>query len=217
MYQFVTGPLAWVSFGIFFFGMFYRIVSLVYLKRKKDKVVFNHFNLGCSFNSILHGLFPFGNRSMREKPVTPFVILAFQICLPITPIFLSAHNIILKERWGLSYWTLSDAATDVLTVTMIVCGVFLILRRIRLHDVRIITTAYDCLLLLIALAPFVTGFIAYHQFSDYRFWLIVHIICGELLLIAVPFTRLSHMLLFFLTKDHLVASEMGKRRGVLTR
>ena len=68
MYQFVTGPLAWISFGIFIVGMIYKIISLIRLTRKKDKVVFNHFSLGWSVNSIIHWLVPFGSRSMREKP-----------------------------------------------------------------------------------------------------------------------------------------------------
>ncbi len=90
--------------------------------------------------------------------------------------------------------------------------VFYVLRRIALPDVRLITTAYDYLLLAIVAAPFITGFLAYHQFSGYQFWVIVHVLSGEIMLIAIPFTKLSHMLLFFLTRAH-IGSEMGQRRG----
>ncbi len=215
MYQFVTGPLAWLAFGIFFGGMIYRVVSIVKLAQEKDKVVFNHLDLKWSLNSIFRWLVPFGSRSMREKPVISIVAFIFHICLLITPVFLVAHNIILKERWGVSLWTISESTADILTIILIACVVFYILRRIALPDVRLITTAYDYLLLAIVAAPFITGFLAYHQFSSYQFWIIVHVLSGEIMLIAIPFTKLSHMLLFFLTRAH-IGSEMGQRRGAAT-
>ncbi len=215
MYQFVTGPLAWLTFGIFFGGMIYRVVSMVKLTQKKDKVVFNHLDLKWSLNSIFRWLVPFGSRSMREKPVLTVVAFLFHLCLLITPVFLVAHNVIMKERWGVSFWTISENTTDILTIILIACVVFYVLRRIALPDVRLITTAYDYLLLAIVAAPFITGFLAYHQFSGYQFWVIVHVLSGEIMLMAVPFTKLSHMLLFFLTRAH-IGSEMGQRRGAAT-
>ncbi len=215
MYQFATGPLAWLAFGIFFGGMIYRVVSIVKLAQAKDKVVFNHLDLNWSLKSIFRWLVPFGSRSMREKPVLTVVAFLFHLCLLITPVFLVAHNVIMKERWGVSFWTISENTADILTIILIACVVFYILRRIALPDVRLITTAYDYLLLAIVAAPFITGFLAYHQFSSYQFWIIVHVLSGEIMLIAIPFTKLSHMLLFFLTRAH-IGSEMGQRRGAAT-
>jgi len=215
MYQFVTGPLAWLTFIIFFGGMTYRVVSIVKLAQAKDKVVFNHLDLSWSLNSIFRWLVPFGSRSMREKPVLTVVAFIFHLCLLITPVFLVAHNVIMKERWGVSFWTISENTADILTIILIACVFFYILRRIALPDVRLITTAYDYLLLAIVAAPFITGFLAYHQFSGYQFWVIVHVLSGEIMLIAIPFTKLSHMLLFFLTRAH-IGSEMGQRRGAAT-
>jgi nitrate reductase gamma subunit len=215
MYQFVTGPLAWIAFGIFLVGMIIKVVSLFYLARKKDKVVFNHFSWRWSLKSIVFWLIPFGSRSMREKPVFTAISFAFHICLLTSPIFLLAHNLILEERWGIRFWSLPETVTDVMTVVVIVTVVFLILRRISLPDVRIVTTLYDYLLLTITVTPFITGFIAYHQFPNYKFWLIVHIVSGEIMLISIPFTRLSHIFLFFMTRAH-IGSEMGQRRGALT-
>ncbi len=215
MYQFVTGQLAWIAFGIFFIGMIVKVVSLFYLTRKKDKVVFNHFSWKWSLNSIIRWLIPFGSRSMREKPAFTVTTYFFHICLLITPIFLTAHNILLEERWGISFWTLSETSADIMTIVVIFTVILLVLRRIALPDVRVVTTAYDYLLLAITAAPFITGFLAYHQFSNYKFWIIVHIISGEIMLIAIPFTRLSHIALFFMTRAH-IGSEMGQRRGAVT-
>lgn len=214
-YQFVTGPLAWASFMIFFAGMLIKIVSLVSLARKKDKVIFDHFSWKWSIKSIIMWFIPFGSRSMREKPMFTVVSFVFHTGLVFTPIFLLAHNILLKERWGISLYTISDSTADLMTILVILGAIFIVLRRIALPDVRILTSVKCLMILAITVTPFITGFIAFHQFSNYNFWLIVHIISGEIMLISIPFTRLSHIFLFFMTKAHL-ASEFGTRRKCLS-
>ena len=130
----------------------------------------------------------------------------------MTPVFLLAHNIILKERWGFSLPTIPESVADFLTIAVMVAAVFLILRRLALSEVRILTTAYDYLVLGIATAPFVTGFIAHHLSSDSSVWTIVHIICGEIMLVAIPFTKLSHFVLFFMSRGQL-GMDYGIKRG----
>ena len=118
----------------------------------------------------------------------------------------------MKERWGFRLWTLPESIADVLTVAVILAAVFLVLRRIALSEVRILTTTYDYLVLAIAAAPFVTGFIAHHVASGSSVWTIAHIICGEIMLIAIPFTKLSHFVLFFMSRGQL-GMDYGIKRG----
>jgi hypothetical protein len=127
---------------------------------------------------------------------TTVLVFAFHIALLLTPVFLRAHNILLQERWGVSLWSLPEGLSDILTIVVIMAALFLLLRRVAYPEVRILTTAYDYLLLIIAVAPFVTGFMAYHQVADYNFWLIAHILSGEVWLIAVPLTKLFHFMRF---------------------
>jgi nitrate reductase gamma subunit len=107
---------------------------------------------------------------------------------------------------------LPEGVADGLTITVMVACVFLILRRIGLPEVRILTTAYDYILLVITVAPFVTGYLASHQYAGYQFWLILHILCGELFLVAIPFTKLSHFVLFFCSRAQL-GMDFGIKRG----
>ena len=99
-----------------------------------------------------------------------------------------------------------------MTIGVILSAAFIILRRIALPEVRILTSVYDFLILIIAVAPFITGFLAYHEAPAYNFWLIAHILSGELMLIAIPFTKLSHFLLFFLSRAQL-GMDFGIKRG----
>lgn len=216
MYEFITGPLLWISFAIFFVGCIARIIWYVRgLNWQMDRVAYTYhkvYGLKGAVRSVVSWLFPFATRSWRNKPAMTLLFFVFHVGVLVTPIFLLAHNMILKERWGFSLWTLSETAADIMTIAVIVSAVFLVLRRIALPEVRILTTAYDYLLIAITVAPFITGFVASHEPGHYQFWLILHILCGEILLIAVPFTKLSHLVLFFCSRVQL-GMDYGIKRG----
>jgi len=216
MYEFVTGPLAWISFGIFFIGLIVRAVWYIRgLDWKLDRVTYGEntsYGVRGGIRSIFYWLVPFGTHGWRNNPWFTFLVFVLHIGLLITPVFLLGHNILLRERWGFSFPTMPEALADVFTLAVIIAGFFLVLRRIALPEVRIITTAYDYLLLAIALAPFVTGFVAHYSTAAASAWLIAHILCGEILLIAIPLTKLSHFIMFFLTRFQL-GMDYGIKRG----
>jgi len=120
--------------------------------------------------------------------------------------------VLLLERWGFSLPTLPEGLADGMTLAVIVAAVFIILRRIALPEVRILTKPYDFLVLAIAVAPFLTGFLAYNQMGSYDFWIVAHVLSGEIMLVAIPFTKLSHFLLFFLSRAQL-GMDFGIKRG----
>lgn len=216
MYELVTGPLAWLSFGIFFFGLLYRLVWYIRgLNWQMDRVTYNQ-NVGYGVKGALRSIFfwmvPFGTHSWRFYPVFTILVFTFHICLLATPIFLMGHNVLLLERWGFSLPTLPEGVADVMTIGVIVAALFILLRRIALPEVRILTKPNDFLVLAIAVAPFLTGFIAFHQIGNYDFWIVVHVLCGEIMLVAIPFTKLSHFLLFFLSRAQL-GMDYGVKRG----
>jgi len=99
-----------------------------------------------------------------------------------------------------------------MTVIVILAAIFFLVRRLVLSEVRYVTFPSDYALLAIALAPFLTGFLAYHQWLPYKTILILHILSGEIMLIAIPFTRLSHMLYFVFTRAYM-GSEFGAVRN----
>jgi len=98
-----------------------------------------------------------------------------------------------------------------MTLIVIACCVFFLVRRLVSPEVKFVTDASDFVILAIVAAPFVTGFLAYHQWFAYRFFMILHILSGEIMLAAIPFTRLSHMLFSPFTRAYM-GSEFGKIR-----
>ncbi|MCD6319267.1 MAG: nitrate reductase [Candidatus Desulfofervidaceae bacterium] len=213
MYEFVRGPLLWISFIVFIGGSLFRLLYMAMLAKKKDHTVYTYMSLKYGLRSILHWIIPFGSINMRQRPAFTIFSFAFHICLLFTPIFLLAHNVLWYESWGISWWTIPDWLADIMTVVVIIAGVFFFLRRRLRPEVRYVTSASDYALLIIAVAPFITGFLAYHQWLPYKAMLILHILAGEIMLMVIPFTRLDHMFFFWFTRAYM-GSEFGAVRHV---
>jgi nitrate reductase gamma subunit len=219
-YNFITGPLLWLSFGIFFIGLLVRIVNYVRgLDWQADRVAYRaHLGLGIkgALQSIVHWLVPFWSVGWRAKPLYTIIFFVFHIGLVVTPLFLEGHMVILKERWGVSWPTIPMGLADTLTIGVMVSAVCIAIRRIALPEVRIVTTFYDYFLLLITVAPFASGFLTVYQapnpWAIKDFWLYAHILSGEFLLMAIPFTKLFHVVGYFLSRGQL-GMDFGIKRG----
>ena len=212
MYNFLTGPALWATFIIFGGGLLLRIVWLYRLSRKKDQVVYNHASFAWGVKSIFYWMLPWGSASMRLQPVFTLMVFVFHVTLLAVPLFFYTHNILWDEAFGISLWSMPNLWADVMSVTLIASIMYLIIRRIVRSEVRILTGAWDYILLGITALPFLTGFLAYHQLGPYEPIMIAHVLTAELLLILIPFTKLGHMILFFFTRA-FIGFEMGGRRG----
>ncbi len=212
IYQFLTGPALWTTFTFFIGGLIIRIVYLFRLSQKKDRVIYNHAAFSWGMKSIFIWLVPFGSASMRQQPAFTIMVFLFHATLLAVPLFLNAHNVLWDEAFGVSLWSIPDSWADILTLLFLGSALFLVIRRIVRREVRILTDPWDYVLLGLTVLPFLTGFLAYHQFGPYELLLILHILCSEILLVLIPFTKLGHMVLFFFTRA-FIGFEMGGRRG----
>jgi nitrate reductase gamma subunit len=211
VYEFVSGPLAWVAFALFLGGCLYRLISLIVLAYKKEQFIFTYMSFPYSMRSILRWITPFATENWRKHPVLTIVTFAFHISLVIAPIFLLSHIILWEEAWNLRWPALPDGLADVMTVIVVAGCIFFLIRRLTQPEVQFVTSASDYVILAIVAAPFVTGFLAYHQWFAYPYMVIAHILAGEVMLVAIPFTRLSHMVFSPLTRAYM-GSEFGKVR-----
>ncbi len=88
-----------------------------------------------------------------------------------------------------------------MTIIVIVTCIFFFLRRIFAPEVKFVTFSSDYLILAISFLPFLTGFLAYHQWLlPHKAMVNLHILFGEIMLIAIPFTRLGSYVLFLFNK-----------------
>jgi nitrate reductase gamma subunit len=211
IYDFISGPLVWAAFGVFILGCVYRVVQLLWLVNKKEKFIFSYMSVKYSLRSTLHWLVPLGTQGWKANPVLTIITFVFHISLFIVPIFLLSHITLVDEAWNMRWAALPDPAADVLTLVIILCCVFFLIRRLIAAEVKFVTSISDYVLLSVVAAPFITGFIAYHQWIAYQWFFILHILSGEIMLMAIPFTRLSHMVIAPFTRAYM-GSEFGAVR-----
>ena len=210
-YSFLTGPMVWIAFIVFIGGSLYRLIQLITLANQKEKFIFSYMSWKYSLRSILRWITPFGTTNMRKHPAMTIVTFAFHICLLLTPIFLLSHIVLWDEAWNISWWALPDGAADVMTLIVVGGCLFFLVRRLKLPEVKFLTSVSDYVILAIVAMPFITGFVAYHQWFNYPFFMVLHVLSGEIMLMAIPFTRLSHMLFSPLTRAYM-GSEFGSVR-----
>ena len=209
--NFIMGPMVWISFLIFFVGVIFRLYRMFQLINKTEKFIFTYMSLKYSLRSIFAWLTPFLPRSTRQSPVFWSVSYIFHLLLFIAPIFLLSHITLLEESMQWSWFAFSDSVADIMTIIVIAALIFFIIRRFVVPEVKFLTGISDFVFILIVALPFVTGFLAYHQFFAYKYMVIAHVLSGELMLILIPFTRFFHMFMAPFTRAY-IGSEFGSVR-----
>ncbi len=212
IYDFVSGPLAWAAFIVFVAGSLYRLIEMINLVNKKERFIYSYMSWKYSLRSILRWMIPMGTEGWKSNSALTIVTFVFHICLILVPVFLLSHIILWDESWDISWCSLPDPVADIMCVIVILCCVFFLIRRITSPEVQYVTSVSDYIMLAMVAAPFITGFFAYHQWFEYQVFVILHIISGEIMLMAIPFTRLSHMLYSPFTRAYM-GSEFGGVRN----
>lgn len=212
IYDVLLSRGTWIAFIVCIVGLFVRCIYLYALSLERDRVFYNHFSPFWAFKSILTWLVPFGSRGWRQQPLFSIAFFVFHVTFIAVPLFLSAHNVLWENAWGVSLPSLKDTFADGLTLAFMLSALVLLGRRLLRPEVRFLTTWWDYILLILCSIPFVTGFLAYHHIGPYRPIMVLHLLSGELLLVIIPFTKLAHVILYFFTRA-FIGVEMGARRG----
>lgn len=200
MYDFIRGPMVWISIAIFFGGIIWQVFRFLALSRTVDEPKLKRpaelakEDPPAGAGGLLYAL---KLSIFKTSPGMIIVTSVFHLCLIVVPLFLLGHNILIERAIGFSLFSFSEKISDTLTVIFLLCGLYFLYRRLFVERVRIITSGTDFLMLLLATAPFITGFLAYHQIFDYKLMIVLHILAGEAMLILAPFTKFVHMVFFF--------------------
>ncbi|MBW2603403.1 MAG: hypothetical protein JRE28_03660 [Deltaproteobacteria bacterium] len=212
IYNLARGPLVWISLAVCIVGTIVRtihVISLTKVEKRNIRIqpmgsVKQKPHRNFSLKDVARFFSNLKLTIIGTSPSTIVVSCIFHICLVITPFFLLAHNILIKEAIGFSLFSISERFTNNLTFIFLVCATYFLIRRIFLPRLRAISSAYDYIILFISTAPFLTGFIAYYQVLDYKTFIILHMLTGELMLMAIPFTKIYHMVFFFIGRFVLI-------------
>jgi nitrate reductase gamma subunit len=218
MHNFIEGPLVSIAFVVFVLGLIFQFFQFFKLTKKKEWIyppveVKREKKTAGKWAALC--LASLNGTLWKTDPLMTIATSVFHVFLILVPVFLLGHNILLSQSWGLNLWSLPESVADILTLVVLICVAFFLGRRLFLSRVRVITSLYDYVVLLIALAPFLTGYFAYHQWFHYESVMTVHILSGEIMLMTIPFTKLGHMLFFFLYR-FFIGNEYSFARGERT-
>ncbi len=213
LYNLATGPLLWAVFAVFIAGSVWRVGSMISIARKKEMNVVAYMSASYSLRSIFRWLTPFATLGWRENPGMTVATFLFHISLFLLLLFAPGHAVMWDYNFGLGIWSLPEGVADVLTIAAILCCVYFFYRRVMVPAVRYVTTTHDWAVLALVALPIVSGFLAKWQVGDGLLMSLIHVLSGEAVLVALPFTRLAHALLMPFTRAYM-GSEFGGVRHV---
>lgn len=196
--EFARGPLFRISFAIMLLGL-WRILFLdlwgvykAYQKAGNKKMPWK-----LIFDRTLQWLFPI-KRFTNNRHVYSIFSIIFHIGLLVVPIFLFAHINLWKISLGISWPAIPYWWAFGLTLCVIAAGLYMFISRLASKPMHFMSRGQDYLWLLLLLIPFVTGFTCANlnvSPATYQFFMLVHVLSGDLIFILIPFTKIAHCVL----------------------
>ena len=214
-FLFVEGPLLWIAFLTFFIGSILRAALFLSVSLKRDKIIYQYFSWKYVLATLGRWLLPL-NKDVTKNPIFTILGYIFHVCLIVVPVWFSGHISLWEEsRFEWSWTPIPDGLADWMTLIFLAIALFFLLRRIISADIRLLSTFSDYLLIVVVALPFITGYFLTHGTVDNIGFLgeniqLIHMLSGELMLILIPFTKLSHFVLFFFSRG-ATAIEFGRR------
>jgi len=204
--DFARGPALQVALAVFVLGILWRLASLLLLPRTRDR------SAGkpgarpaflAATREIVRRTAPdqaFGRNSL--------VALAngyvFHIGLLIVVVGFAPHIVFFRDLLGLSWPGLPNNVIFAAGVITVASMLVALMRRFLNPVQRLISTADDYFSWLVTFLPVLTGLLANsHLWVRYETMLAIHLLSVELFLIWLPFGKLMHLALVFVTRSQI--------------
>ena len=213
--DFARGPAMQWAAWILVAGTIWRIVGIVLLKEKVDhSEPRGPSGLGSALKVIY-------SRSFTAEPFKPATLypkmLAYVMHLGLFAVVLLfvPHILFFESFLGFGWPGLPNSAIYVLGVAAVASGIALLVRRMTSPVLKLISNFDDYFSWLMTLLPLVTGLIIPLRLGiRYETLLAIHILSVAALLIWLPFGKLGHTFLVFITRG--TTGMAFERRGAKT-
>lgn len=190
-FSFVEGPLLWIVLLVFATAILARFCFFLAVAIKTTR------SRGSKWDAVLvtvGRLFvPFHMGALKNPGYTA-LRLVFHFCLVIVPVWFSGHVFLWESSILGWYWTpIPDQWAHWLTLLFLALTLYFLVRRLIFKDIRISSSAYDYILLIVTALPFVTGYFLTHGTLEgvpflgyYNMW-IIHIFSGCAMILVASF------------------------------
>lgn len=214
--EFVRGPLFYAALIVFIAGMTYRLVCVLLLGWKADKVPGKGSKLGGVIVSFLKGavIWPFIPWVKNTFSRNPLIYLAgglFHLSLFVVLLLGTTHMLVWKSLLGFGWPTIPMPIVDGLAAAGIAAMIALAINRLVHPVLKLLTGAAEWINLLVVFLPMISGYIlTHHLFFPYEMGFTLHMLTVNFLLIWIPFSRIAHFMFYFFSRT-IHGSQFGKR------
>lgn len=213
--DFARGPAINVAMAVLVFGVLWRLFALLFLGKPVDRTVPRPGTPG----PFLAGLREIGRR-MVPHPTFAFAERfaffngwVFHVGLAIVVFGFRPHILFIKNLTGLSWPALPSGVVYAVGAVTALSLVAALIKRMTSPVQRFISTFDDYFSWIVTIAPVLTGLAAVgHVGARYETLLAIHILSVAVLLIWLPFGKLFHAVLVFLSRA--TTGAFLARRGV---
>lgn len=194
------GPAFEIALAIFVAGMLLRLFEILSLGHKPDLSEARGSGMAGGVRTIFSRMLP-RNSIFIKEPLRILNAYVMHIGLFIVIFLYGPHIELIETSLGLSWPNLPSGVVDAAAAITILSMVVALIFRLNSRTLRFLSTAGDYWAWLVTFLPLLTGYMAFnHLFFSYTCLLALHILSVELLLISAPFSKLTHILSFILSR-----------------
>ncbi len=142
-------------------------------------------------------LIPVG-RLWRGRPVYSTISVVFHVGLLLVPFLLGAHVLLWKRALGFAWFAIPQQLADILTLVTIASALGLFFGRAFYRGARSLSRLQDYVWPLLLAVPFITGYICTNASpgaKTYQAVMLLHVFAADLILVMIPFTKVTHCVL----------------------
>lgn len=214
--EFARGPFFQVALLVFIAGMVYRLMRVIVLGWKPDRIPARGSKLGGAAKTFLKSIIiwpfiPYVKNTFSRNPVIYLAGGLFHLGLFGVIILGAAHMLAWKSLLGFGWPTLPLPIVDWLAAVSIVAMIALFINRLVNPVLKLISGPAEWLNLLFVFLPMVSGYMmTHHLWFRYEVLFSLHMLAVDVLLIWIPLSRISHFMFYFFAKA-IHGADFGKR------
>lgn len=213
--EFARGPALQVGAYILVAGSIWRLVGILLLKEKPE------FSEPRKPGGLMAALKVIYTRSFTAKPFKratmypKMLAYVLHIGLFATVLLFVPHIMFFEGFLGFSWPGLPNSVIYLTGVASVVAGFALLVRRLTNPVLKLISNFDDYFSWLVTMLPFITGLMMPVRMGvRYETLLAIHILSVVVLMIWLPFGKLGHTFLVFVTRG--TTGMVFERRGART-
>lgn len=195
---FVRGPMFVFCFTFMVLGILrLLIIMALNISASIRSSAGREFGQGETYRELFSWSFSF-TRLFNTARIFSIISIIFHVGLIAVPLFLMEHINQWENGTGMRWHHLPGDIADILTLATIITGILLLLYRIGTESGRFISSYPSYFLMIHIIFIFGSGYIASTAYNpiSYTGMMIWHVLAGNLLLLLIPYTRLSHAFIY---------------------